>query len=56
MPNTNPTPYGRQPSDGPEVSRAELDQRQARALNRTNNGKIEDAKRKPWITPERSQK
>ncbi len=50
----DPQGYGRRPEDGPRVSREELDRRQAAKLNQTNNGMIEDGKRKPWIPPHRS--
>ena len=50
----DPQGYGRRPEDGPGVSRAELNRRQAARLNETDNGMIEDGKRKPWIPPHRS--
>ena len=56
MPKTvNPAAYGRRPNDAPTVSREEVDARQARALNQTKNGELEDGKSKPFVTPHRSQ-
>ena len=54
--NANPEGYGRRPTDGPEVSRGELDRRQAGRLNGTNNGQMVDGMKQPFVTPERSAK
>jgi hypothetical protein len=52
----NPQGYGRRPEDGPNLSRAELNRRQAERLNETDNGVIVNGQRKPFVTPERSAK
>ncbi len=36
----NPQGYGRRSEDGPRVSRAEINRRQAERLNETDNGVI----------------
>jgi hypothetical protein len=54
--NANPTGYGRRPEDGTEVSRAELNRRQAVRLNQTDNGELVDGQKKPFVTPEGSKK
>ncbi len=55
MPKTDdPVGYGRKPSDGPTVSREEVDARQARKLNQTDNGVIENGKIRHPIPPHRS--
>jgi hypothetical protein len=51
-----PQGYGRRPDDGPCVSRAEINRRQAERLNETDNGVITDGKVKPFVPPERSDK
>lgn len=53
-PNPNPADYGRQPFDGPSVTRAELDRRQAGKLNGSKNGTLEDATTRPYLTPDKS--
>ena len=53
-PLPDPAGYGRKPMDGPEVSRAELDRKQAARLNPSKNGELDNGTTKPFLTPSQS--
>ncbi len=53
-PLANPKGYGRDVTDAPGVSRAEIDRRQAGKLNASKNGELDNGATKPFLTPSQS--
>jgi hypothetical protein len=53
-PQARPEGYGRKPTDGPGVSREEIDRRQAGRLNQSGNGELDNGTTKPYLTARQS--
>ena len=53
-PLADPSGFGRRPGEGPGVSRAEIDRREAARLNESKNGELVGGKTAPYLTPRQS--